>query len=94
MIGAVVGVPAGAPAQDAPSRTKLGQSQAGFWRMKVGEVEVIALSDGTVSIPTKVLYGSPEHIEKLMRASWAKSPVDLSVNVFLIVPRSANSKRA
>jgi glyoxylase-like metal-dependent hydrolase (beta-lactamase superfamily II) len=85
MIGAVAGLPADAPAQDAPSKTKLGQSQTGFWRMKIGDVDVIALSDGTVSIPTKLLYGSPEHIEKLMRASWAKSPVDLSVNAFLIV---------
>jgi glyoxylase-like metal-dependent hydrolase (beta-lactamase superfamily II) len=85
MIGAVVGVPADAPAQDAPPRVKLGKSQAGFWRLKVGGTEVIALSDGTLPLPTEVLTGSPEHVATLMRASWAKSPVDLSVNAFLIV---------
>jgi len=85
MIGAVVGVPAGAPAQDAPPKAKLGKSQAGFWRLKVDGTEVIALSDGTFSIPTEVLSGSPEHVARLMRAAWVKSPVDLSVNAFLIV---------
>lgn len=38
-----------AAAQSATPR--LSQSQAGFYRMKVGDFEVTALSDGTVRLP-------------------------------------------
>lgn len=63
---------------------KLSQAQAGYNRMKVGGQTVIALSDGTIPLDTKLLFAKPEYVEKLLRASWAKSPLDTSVNAYLI----------
>jgi glyoxylase-like metal-dependent hydrolase (beta-lactamase superfamily II) len=63
---------------------KLAQAQAGYCRMKVGAQTVIALSDGTIPLDTRLLFAKPEHVDKLLRASWAKSPLDASVNAFLI----------
>lgn len=66
------------------SPPKLAQAQAGYQRMKVGTQTVIALSDGTIPLDTKLLFARPEHVDRLLRASWAKSPLDASVNAFLI----------
>lgn len=60
-------------------------SQAGYYRMKVGRVDVIALSDGTLSMDTGVLHAKPERVEKLLRASMTSSPVTSSVNAYLLV---------
>lgn len=62
----------------------LSKSQPGFHRTKVGEIEVIALSDGTVSVDTSALITKrPEDIERLLKNAFKRSPVDLSINSFL-----------
>ena len=73
---------------------KLSQSQAGFYRMKVGDFEVIALSDGTVPLPVlDLLIGiKPTEIEKLLADSYLKAPLDTSVNAYLIKPAGSNGQ--
>lgn len=79
-------VPAAATAtpQSTAPATKLEKSQAGFYRFKVGALDVIALSDGTLPLDTKVLHKDPATVAALLRQSYAASPVDASVNAFLI----------
>jgi len=88
MLLAVPGI-LGLPGQEARAGAAApagpGVSQAGYYRMQVGGVEVVALSDGTLSMGTGVLHARPERVEKLLRASLAGSPVNASVNAYLIV---------
>lgn len=67
---------------------KLNKGQAGFYRMKVGDFEVIALSDGTLPIPVfDILTNTkPGEVAKLLADVYEKAPLDTSVNAFLIKP--------
>jgi hypothetical protein len=60
--------------------------QTVFHRMKLGEYEITALSDGTVSIDLhQVLTGiTGDKIDALTRASFQKASVETSVNAYLI----------
>jgi len=63
------------------------RSQAGFYRTKIGKIEVIALSDGTVGLGlTKELIqrAKPGQVERLLARHLQTSPLDASVNAFLI----------
>lgn len=73
---------------------KLSKSQAGFYRMNVGDFEVIALSDGTVSLPVFDLLTNirPLEIQKLLADAFVKAPLDASVNAFLIKPSGNTNK--
>ena len=66
--------------------SKLSKSQAGFHRLRVGDFEITALSDGTVPLPVfDVLTGAnPGEIERLLSDAYVKAPVDASVNAYLI----------
>jgi len=67
--------------------SKLDRSQPGFYRTKVGKIDVIAVSDGTVGLGlTKELIqnAKPGEIERLLARHFEKSPLDASVNAFLI----------
>jgi glyoxylase-like metal-dependent hydrolase (beta-lactamase superfamily II) len=72
-------------APHAQAQTALHKSQPGVHRMMLGQVEVIALSDGTVPLDTGVLQStSPSEIERLLNKSFVKSPLHASVNAFLL----------
>jgi glyoxylase-like metal-dependent hydrolase (beta-lactamase superfamily II) len=73
---------------------KLSQSQAGFYRMKVGDFEITALSDGTVPLPVFDLLTNvkPVEIERLLSDAFVKAPLDASVNAFLIKPPGNTNK--
>lgn len=60
--------------------------QAGYYRMKVGEIEVIALSDGTLPIKLNELLTDikPERIETLSKRLYQSAVEQASVNAFLI----------
>jgi len=64
----------------------VGGQAPGWFRMKVGDFEVTALSDGTVELPVdKLLTGTtPEKVNKALAAAFLKSPVEGSVNAYLI----------
>ena len=73
---------------------KLGKSQAGFYRLKIGDFEVVALSDGTVPLPVFDLLTNikPVEIERLLSDAFVKAPLDASVNAFLIKPAGNTNK--
>lgn len=61
------------------------KAQAGYQWLQIGAVQVVALSDGTIPMDSKLLQAAPERVGELLAASRAVSPVDASVNAFLIV---------
>jgi glyoxylase-like metal-dependent hydrolase (beta-lactamase superfamily II) len=66
--------------------SKLDKTQAGFSRIRIGRIDVTALSDGTGGFFVLNVLAEPKRAdaEKLMAKSWVKQPVDTSVNAFLI----------
>lgn len=71
------------PATPAP---KLGHAQPGYHHFKIGEVEVIALSDGTLPIPAEqILTGaSPAAIAARLAQTYQTTQVEASINAFLL----------
>src|ERR1700693_5267777 len=70
--------------QQLTAESKLDKVQAGFYRKKVGAIDVIALSDGTAGFEVVEMLSKPKEAEKLLAKAYLKSPVDASVNAFLI----------
>src|SRR6266853_829956 len=67
--------------------SKLVQNQAGFYRMTIGDINVTALSDGTVGLQILdglLLNAKSGEIQKLLAYNYQKSPIDASINAFLI----------
>src|SRR6202790_5591191 len=67
--------------------SKLDRSQAGIYRTKVGKIDVIAASDGTVGVGlTKELVqnAKPGEVERLLARHFEKSPLDASINAFVV----------
>ena len=58
----------------------------GYYRMMLGDFEVTAISDGTVALPVDKLLENitPTKIEAALTRSYLKTPVETSVNGFLI----------
>lgn len=57
----------------------------GFFRMMLGDFEVTAVSDGTVELPVdKLLHGAPGQVEKALAKSFLKTPLETSVNAYVI----------
>ncbi|KQV59865.1 MBL fold metallo-hydrolase [Duganella sp. Root336D2] len=57
----------------------------GFYRMNVGDFEVSVLNDGTIDLPMdQLLHQKPEKTTKTLEHSFLKSPVETSVNAFLV----------
>src|SRR5215510_950549 len=63
-----------------------GGQAPGWFRMKVGDFEVTALSDGTVELPMdQLLTGTtPDKVKKALAEVYLKAPVETSVNAFLV----------
>ena len=60
-------------------------SAPGFYRMMLGDFEVTALLDGTVELPVNQLLNStPAKVDAALKRSYLKSPLETSVNGFLI----------
>lgn len=60
--------------------------QPGWFRLKVGDFEVTALSDGTVDLPMDQLLTNttPDKVKKTLAAVGLPAPVETSVNAFLV----------
>jgi glyoxylase-like metal-dependent hydrolase (beta-lactamase superfamily II) len=58
----------------------------GWYRMPLGAFEVTALSDGTVDLPVdQLLTGTtPDKVKAALMRAYLKSPVETSVNAYLI----------
>ena len=66
---------------------QLSASQAGFYRLKIGEVDVIALSDGTLSTPVEkvqLTYAKPGEVQALLAKAQTWPMLNVSVNAYLI----------
>jgi glyoxylase-like metal-dependent hydrolase (beta-lactamase superfamily II) len=61
-------------------------SAPGFYRVMLGDFEVTALSDGTVALPMDKLMTntSPDKTLKALERAHLKTPVETSVNAYLI----------
>lgn len=61
-------------------------SAPGFYRVMLGDFEVTALSDGTVALPMDKLMTNttPEKTLKALERAHLKTPVETSVNAYLI----------
>jgi glyoxylase-like metal-dependent hydrolase (beta-lactamase superfamily II) len=68
------------------AESKLDRPQAGYFRLKVGSVEVTALSDGTLGFEAieQLTNVKPGEAAKLLDKAYVKSPVEASMNAFLI----------
>jgi hypothetical protein len=58
--------------------SKLDKAQAGFYRLRIGKIDVTALSDGTGGFFVLNVLAKPKRAEaeELMAKSWVKQPVD------------------
>src|SRR5580658_7615556 len=58
----------------------------GFFRMRIGDDEIVALNDGVVSYPTSRVLPSatPEAIARGLSANALTDPVGMSYNAFLV----------
>lgn len=58
----------------------------GFYRMPLGDYEITALLDGTIPVPLNTMYNntSPGRVEEGLAAAFLRSPVELSVNAYLV----------
>jgi len=57
----------------------------GWYRMMVGDFEVTALSDGTADLPIdQLLHAKPARVQADLARHYLKSPVETSVNGFLV----------
>lgn len=62
------------------------EAAPGFYRLMVGDFEVTALSDGTVALPVDQLLTctTPEQVKKTLARSYLQSPLETSVNGYLV----------
>lgn len=74
-------------AKPAPANTAsvLAKNQAGFYRLKVGSLDVIALSDGSLAFPADelLLNTKPGEVHQLLNEAFDPAPA-ASVNAYLI----------
>jgi glyoxylase-like metal-dependent hydrolase (beta-lactamase superfamily II) len=62
------------------------EAAPGFYRLMVGDFEVTALSDGTVALPVDQLLTrtTPAQVKKTLARSYLQSPLETSVNGYLV----------
>lgn len=81
---ALVGVLLAVQGAASETPTRMGQTQASFYRMTLGGFEVTALNDGAVTyLRTQVLpTATPEQIKKGLAANALTDPVPVSYNAY------------
>ena len=75
-----------APIPAAAAAPMVKTSAPGYYRMMLGEFEITALSDGTVSLPVNKLLSNttPAKVDAALAQSALRSPLETSVNGYLI----------
>jgi glyoxylase-like metal-dependent hydrolase (beta-lactamase superfamily II) len=73
-------------ASAAQAAAPMAKTQApGFYRMALGDFEVTVLNDGTLDLPMEqLLHQKPEKTNQALAKNFLKTPVETSVNAFLI----------
>jgi glyoxylase-like metal-dependent hydrolase (beta-lactamase superfamily II) len=66
---------------------RLDKPQAGFYRLKIGKVDVIAVNDGAAPFDVLSVLASDKRATaaKIMAKAYVKSPVEASVNAYVIL---------
>jgi glyoxylase-like metal-dependent hydrolase (beta-lactamase superfamily II) len=84
LLGAPAAAMLAAPAAFAGAPFAKTQAPA-FYRMALGDIEVTAISDGTLPVPLEDHFNNttPNHIEAVLKSVFLESPADLSVNAYL-----------
>lgn len=68
-----------------PAAQTAAQNQAGYYRLKVGAVDIVALSDGSIGLDTKLLQTADRHaLDKALKTAYVASPLSTSVNAYLV----------
>ena len=82
---AAVGAIALAPAALARA-PQPGKAQPGFYRFKLGAIEITVVSDGTLAFPAETLWGDrAEDARGLLTSTFQpSSPVELQINTILV----------
>jgi glyoxylase-like metal-dependent hydrolase (beta-lactamase superfamily II) len=64
----------------------VGTQAPGYYRMKLGEFEITALTDGTLMMPVSQMLTnvSPTELQQALARAFIKEPMPLSVNGFLV----------
>ena len=76
-----------APMDQALAAAPMVRTQApGYYRMMLGDFEITALSDGTVDLPVDKLltHTTAARVDRALARSFEKSPLETSVNAYLI----------
>jgi glyoxylase-like metal-dependent hydrolase (beta-lactamase superfamily II) len=83
---AAVGATALAPAALARALQPGSQAQPGFYRFKLGAIEITVVSDGTLAFPAETLWGDrAEDARSLLTSTFQpSSPVGLQINTTLV----------
>ena len=71
----------------ASAKASADPAQAGFYRARIGAIDVTVLSDGTAALDLSsdlVLNAKPGEVDRLLAQAFQKSPIDASFNAFLI----------
>src|SRR5258707_15771823 len=83
---AAVGAAALAPTASARAPQLGKQAQPGFYRFKLGTIEITVVSDGTLAFPAETLWGDrAEDARGLLTSTFQpSSPVGLQINTILV----------
>ena len=78
LVGTVLSAGAAAP----PAKGQV----PGYYRMMLGDFEIIALNDGILPLDVKKLLTNttPARVDQLLKRAYLTNPVDTSVNAFLV----------
>lgn len=84
LAGTAFGLVTPAPAQAAAAMAMT--AAPGYYRIMLGDFEVTALSDGTVDLPVDQLLTNttPEAVKQALAASYESTPLETSLNAYLI----------
>jgi glyoxylase-like metal-dependent hydrolase (beta-lactamase superfamily II) len=84
---AAVGAAALAPTAPALARAPQAgeQAQPGFYRFKLGTIEITVVSDGTLAFPAETLWDDrAKDARGLLTSTFQPSPVELQINTILV----------
>ncbi|MCG5487538.1 MAG: MBL fold metallo-hydrolase [Sinorhizobium meliloti] len=86
VLSGIIAAPFGAPSPAFAKAPYAAVQAPGFYRLKIGSVEVTALSDGTVALPLAKLYTntSQQYAQNVLKDAFLPELVPTSVNAFLV----------
>lgn len=67
-----------------PVQAQPGNTQPGYYSLKIGDCEVIAVSDGTIPVNARQLLNNDPQIPFLLKKAFLSEDVETSINTYLI----------